>query len=160
MKSENDNNSELTLQICNNDTVLIDCEANEIESENFSPHSHCTATGELIKNGGMEEFKCGVPKGWHASNPCQVTRVTAPGRVHSGDSCVGLGNCVSLEQKIMCEIHHGCYFRFSFFAQDEGTNGSITATVTFLRGCEEIPGGEIVIRAQDIPNTPRQFGYY
>lgn len=161
MKCNYENNSDLTLQ--------KNIETNSIESESSEPENSillpplpgiCPTTGELVENGGFEEFKCELPKGWKTPTPCSVTRVTEPGHVHSGNSCVGLSNCTILTQKITSGIYPHCYYEFSFFAQDEGTQGSCTATVTFIKGGEEYPGGEIKIRSGDIPNCPRQFGYY
>lgn len=195
MKKNNDNNSDLTLQICSNDSESLETKSFEgepfeeesFEEESFeeesyeeelfdgglpdtelldsnrqfwSPIDFFSTRGELVINGGMEEFDCGVPECWRTKAPCAVSQVTAPGRVHSGNSCVGLSDCAKLSQVITTGIRAHRFYRLSFCAQLQGTNAGLAAEIIFLRGHKEIAGGSITVRGQDIPNCPRQFGYY
>lgn len=150
---------DITLKICSDDSELIDNEEQNTEIELYGSRDNCHGLGELVYNGGMEEFECGVPTGWKASIPCDVCKVHSPGNVHSGCSSVGLRDCVKLSQKIYLGKAH-CFYQFSFFAQLEGSDANLVATITFLKEWQEIPGGKIVVRGEDIPNCPRQFGYY
>jgi hypothetical protein len=159
MDNEVNNNSNLLAQQnCNGGIEPTDAETTDTENRLWPPM--CPETGELIRNGGMEEFEGGVPKYWKTTSPCSVTKVMKPGRVHSGDSCVGLCDMATLSQIIKKGITPNTFFRCSFFAQLEGTQACLVCTLTFLKGCEEIPGGSIKVRGEDIPNCLRQFGYY
>jgi hypothetical protein len=170
MNKSNDNNSDLTLQICSNDSEtyeensfdegLNETQLTKTNKLTGPPTDWFYSRGELIVNGGMEEFECGVPEGWNATESCSISRVTAPGHVHSGDTCVGLSDYVKLKQEICTGIHASRFFQLSFFSQLQGTNAGLTCKVTFLKKRHKIAGGSICIRGQDIPNTPRQFGYY
>jgi len=182
MNENNDNNSDLTLQARSNDSEsyevnffeenedlyevessdeeLADTQSLDVSEQIRPPFDLFSERGELVVNGGMEEFDCGVPEGWRATAQCAVSRVTAPGRVHSGESCVGLSDCVKLRQVIFTGIHAFRFYELSFCAQLQGTTAGLACEVTFLRGHHEIAGGSIFIRCHDIPNTPRQFGNY
>lgn len=170
MNKNNDNNSNLTLRICSDDSEsyeensfdeeIIKTQLTDANELTKPPANWFYSRGELIVNGGMEEFECGVPEGWKATEPCLISRVTAPGRVHSGESCVGLSDYVKLKQEICTGIHASRFFQLSFFAQLQGTNAGLTCKVTFLKKSHKIAGGSICIRGVDIPNTSRQFGYY
>ncbi len=185
MKKNNDNNSDLTLQICSNDSEAIDAKSfeeelydaelygEELQEEEVTDTNltdadaqflptldFFSAREELIYNGGFEEFECGVPEGWKTLSPCAVSQVTAPGRVHSGNSCVGLSDCAKLRQIIKREIEANHCYQLSCFAQLQGTNAGFAVEVTFLKRHEEIAGGCILVRGQDIPNCQRQFGFY
>jgi len=116
--------------------------------------------GELIRNGGMEQFQeNGVPVGWIANDADKVEPVTAQGRVHSGNSAVNMTDGATLRQDVA--ITGGCFFDFSFFAHGEGAQVAIVATVTFMnnQGLSQT-GLTISIRQQDLPDSNRSFGYY
>jgi len=116
--------------------------------------------GELILNGGMEQFQeDGVPVNWIANDAERVAPVTAQGRVHSGGSAVNLTNGAVLHQDVA--ITDGCFFDFSFFAHGEGVQVGIVATVIFIndQGLSQT-GLTISIRQQDLTDSNRTFGYY
>jgi hypothetical protein len=124
------------------------------------PNDPCRSMGEMVRNPGMERFTLGVPTNWTTTTPNLVSQNTSSGRVHSGLSAVNLRNGANLCQEIS-NIQGGCFYEFSFFANVEGSNVALTATVTFVtpRGTET-QGALISIEAQDIPNSSRSFGYY
>lgn len=152
-----DNNKDLTLQTSSDETEEK-IESKDKETKMFP--IFCPERGNLVKNGSMEKFECGIPKGWKATIPCSVSKVTCPGHVHSGDSCAGLNDCAILKQKIDLDSNPSCFYKLAFYAQLEGVSGCLIATVTFLKGSEEILGGKIIVKGEDIPNCHRQFGYY
>ncbi|MFA9465272.1 MAG: hypothetical protein ACERKN_13390 [Velocimicrobium sp.] len=121
----------------------------------------CSSTGELVENGGMEEFNNTVPTSWSANDVNLVSQITSDGRVHSGNSSVGLVDGAILTQQITTEITEGCFLQFSFFAQvATGVQAGVTATVNFLTSGGDVLGATITVRAQDIPNAQRIFSYY
>ena len=119
----------------------------------------CRSIGEMVTNGGMEQFQNGVPVGWSTTDPAKVEQSTAQGRVHTGNSGVNLSDGGDLFQDI--RITGGCWFDFSFFARGQGAQVSVEATVTFRndQGLNQ-NGLTILVRRQDMPNDNREFAYY
>lgn len=78
--------------------------------------------------------------------------------MHSGNSSVNLSDGANLSQTI--PITGGCYFETSFFARGEGAQVGFTATVTFITPTQQIPGGTIMVRQQDMTNDNRDFAFY
>ncbi|HKL94015.1 MAG TPA: hypothetical protein VJZ69_01880 [Clostridia bacterium] len=115
--------------------------------------------GEIVLNGGMEQFTDNVPTNWATTTPTAISEEDAQGRVHSGESSVNIGDGGILTQTIL-GINAGCYYDFSFFARGEGAQVGLIATVTFLTMGGDVPGGTISIRQQDIPTDNRNFAYY
>jgi hypothetical protein len=116
-------------------------------------------SGELIQNGGMESFTGTVPTGWASSTPTLVSKVTAQGRVHSGNSAVNLKNTAVLTQTIN-DINPGCFYEFSFFAHGKGTRVGFSATVNFLTPGGDVLGATINVRQRDVPTGRRIFAFY
>ncbi len=54
----------------------------------------------------------------------------------------------------------GCFYQLSFFARGEGAQVGLTARVTFVTPTQQITGGTLTIRQQDMPNSNRDFGFY
>ncbi|MBC7765101.1 MAG: hypothetical protein H7Y41_01355 [Hyphomonadaceae bacterium] len=119
----------------------------------------CSATGELVQNGGMESFTNGVPTFWTTTTPAAVSQETAQGAVHSGNSSVRLQDGAILTQTIT-PVNPGCFYEFSFFANGAGAQVGVTATVTFVTTTGPVTDGSITIRQQDIPTATREFNYY
>ena len=119
----------------------------------------CSSRGELAINGVMESFNENIPTGWSTTTPNAISKESQQGRVHSGNYSVNLNNGANLRQDI--PITGGCYFDFSFFAHGEGTQVSVTATVTFTnpQGLSAL-GLAITVNGQDLLNDNREFGYY
>ena len=119
----------------------------------------CRSTGEMVLNGGMEQFTGSVPTNWNTNDAQRISRVTAQGRVHTGSSAVNLTNGGELWQDI--RITGGCYFDFSFFARGEGAQVAIEATVTFMNAQGDSQSGlTISIHSQNLTNDNREFAYY
>ena len=119
----------------------------------------CRSTGEMVLNGGMEQFTGSVPTNWNTNDAQRISRVTAQGRVHTGSSAVNLTNGGELWQDI--RITGGCYFDFSFFARGEGAQVAIEATVTFMNAQGDSQNGlTISIHSQNLTNDNREFAYY
>ncbi len=119
----------------------------------------CRSTGEMVLNGGMEQFTDSVPTNWNTNDAQRISRVTAQGRVHTGSSAVNLTNGGELWQDI--RITGGCYFDFSFFARGEGAQVAIEATVTFMNAQGDSQNGlTISIHSQNLTNDNREFAYY
>jgi hypothetical protein len=112
-------------------------------------------TGELIKNGKMEEFNGNIPEEWTTATPAEISRETAGGRVHTGESAVAVSNGGNLSQTV--PVHEGCTYLLSFYALGGGEQVGLTAAVTFIGGGI---GLEITIRPQDMPNSNNNYGYY
>ena len=111
----------------------------------------CRSTGEMVLNGGMEQFTGSVPTNWNTNDAQRISRVTAQGRVHTGSSAVNLTNGGELWQDI--RITGGCYFDFSFFARGEGAQVAIEATVTFMNAQGDSQSGlTISIHSQNLTN--------
>ena len=54
----------------------------------------------------------------------------------------------------------GCFYQLSFFARGEGAQVGLTARVTFVTPTQQITGGTLTIRQQDMPNSNRDFAFY
>ncbi|HBR03550.1 MAG TPA: hypothetical protein DD738_13180, partial [Ruminiclostridium sp.] len=121
--------------------------------------SACPSSGELVVNGGMEEFTGTVPTGWTSSTPTLISQATAQGRVHTGLSAVSLENGATLTQTIT-PINPECFYEFSFFAKGEGSQVGFVATVYFLTPGGDVLGAMITAREQDVPDSNRNFSYY
>ena len=115
----------------------------------------CKSSGELLENGGMEQFVGNIPTGWSTTTPNLISRETASGRVHTGESAVVMPNGSDLSQIV--PVQGGCFYKLSFFAHGEGAQVGFTATVTFITGGT---GLEITVRRMDMPSGSREFGYY
>jgi hypothetical protein len=115
----------------------------------------CMSSGELIINGGMEDFTGNIPTAWSTTTPNAISIDSESGHVHSGESAVAISNGGILFQTV--PINGGCCYELSFFAHGEGSQVGLTVTVTFDTGDE---GLKIIIRKQDLPNSNRDFGYY
>ena len=119
----------------------------------------CESTGELILNGGMEEFNVNIPSGWNTTTPTRVYRATDEGEVHSGNSAVGLRGNADLWQDV--EIVGGCYYELSFFAHANNQNLALNAMVIFISSTnEQTPALYISIRERDLPTNNGDFGFY
>jgi hypothetical protein len=119
----------------------------------------CTNSGELVVNGGMETFSGTIPTGWSTATPFLLVQQTAQGNVHSGASSVNMEDGAVLSQTISA-VSPGCYYVFSFFAQGQGSQVGLMATVNFITANGDVPGASIIIRPQDFPTTSREFNYY
>ena len=119
----------------------------------------CRSAGEMVLNGGMEQFTGSVPTNWNTTNAQKISQVTAQGRVHTGSSAVNLTDGGELWQDI--RITGGCYFDFSFFARGEGAQVAIEASVTFMNAQGGSQSGlTISIHSQNLTNDNREFAYY
>ena len=119
----------------------------------------CRCAGELARNGGMEQFRNGLPTAWNTNDSRNIEQVTAQGRVHTGGSAVNLSGGGELWQDVC--IDGGCYYEFSFFARGEGAQVAVEATVEFLGVERSAQSGLVIsIASQDLPNDNREFGYY
>ncbi len=119
----------------------------------------CQSRGELAVNGTMESFTNNLPTGWSTTTPSAISRVTAQGRVHTGQSAVNIRDNGVLEQNI--PINGGCFYDFSFFARGEGSQVGITATLSFTNAQNlNVLGVQIDIQPQDMPTGNREYGYF
>ena len=120
------------------------------------PPGPCCSTGELVENGGFEDFTGSVPDDWTASGT--TGKSTANGTYHTGFSSVFVNDGSSLSQTVY-GIKAGCHYEFSFFANQKTGNPGIVATVIFVT-----PGGTtgatITVNAGQIPSAASNFGYY
>jgi hypothetical protein len=114
--------------------------------------------GELLENGGMELFNGNIPVGWETDTPGLIRQETQQGQVHSGEAAVRMNNGADLRQTV--PISGGCFYELSFFGHGEGAQVSVRATVTFLTGSAGEVGLIIFVRAMDLPNSNRDFGYF
>lgn len=119
----------------------------------------CVSKGELVVNGGMEVVIDDKPTGWIFTNPEDITSENSQGRVHSGNWSVNIGDDSTLSQ-VINNIEVGCFYELSFFARGEGAQVSLNANVIFLTNYGDVLGGNIMVRAQDITNSNRDFAYY
>lgn len=67
-----------------------------------------------------------IPAGWDTETADALSKQTAQGRVHSGQSSVNLEDGAILTQTVLA-VHEGCFYEFSFFAHGEGSNIGFTA---------------------------------
>lgn len=123
------------------------------------PEPVCAATGERVTNGGMELFTGTVPAGWTANDPARVSQTVTHGTVHSGTSAVELQNGAVLSQ-LISPVCDGCFYIFSFFAQGSGSQVGVIATVTYLLPEGSAPGGQVLVRQQDLGSGNRAFTYF
>lgn len=115
--------------------------------------------GELLKNGGMEEFNKTVPVGWSMNNADLSDAEERPGRVHSGYSAVALKNGAVLTQSV--HVTGGCFYELSFFAKGACAGVQLEATVTFLDASDTAETAlKILVREQDLPNCCSCYAYY
>ena len=119
----------------------------------------CVSKGELVVNGGMEVVIDDKPTGWIFTNPDNITSENSQGRVHSGNWSVNIGDDSTLSQ-IINNIEAGCFYELSFFARGEGAQVSLNANVIFLTNYGDVLGGNLMVRAQDMTNSNRDFAYY
>lgn len=119
----------------------------------------CVSRGELVVNGGMEIVIDDKPTGWLFSNPDNITSENSQGRVHSGNWSVNITDDSTLSQ-VINNIEPGCFYELSFFARAEGAQVSLNANVIFITNSGDVLGGNIMVRAQDITNSNRDFTYY
>lgn len=119
----------------------------------------CVSRGELVINGGMEEVIDDKPTGWLFSNPDNIESENSQGRVHSGNWSVNIGDDSTLSQ-VINNIEPGCFYELSFFARGEGAQVSLNANVIFITNNGDVLGGNIMVRAQDITDSNRDFAYY
>ena len=119
----------------------------------------CVSKGELVVNGGMEVVIDDKPTGWIFTNPEDITSENSQGRVHSGNWSVNIGDDSTLSQ-IINNIEAGCFYELSFFARGEGAQVSLNANVIFLTNYGDVLGGNLMVRAQDMTNSNRDFAYY
>ena len=119
----------------------------------------CVSKGELVVNGGMEVVIDDKPTGWIFTNPEDITSENSQGGVHSGNWSVNIGDDSTLSQ-VINNIEAGCFYELSFFARGEGAQVSLNANVIFLTNYGDVLGGNIMVRAQDITNSNRDFAYY
>lgn len=115
--------------------------------------------GELLKNGGMEEFNKTVPVGWSMNNADLSDAEERPGRVHSGYSAVALKNGAVLTQTV--HVTGGCFYELSFFAKGACAGVQLEATVTFLDASDTAETAlRILVREQELPNCCSCYAYY
>ena len=119
----------------------------------------CVSKGELVINGGMETVVDDKPTGWLFSNPDNITSENSQGRVHSGNWSVNIVDDSTLSQ-VINNIEPGCFYELSFFARGEGAQVSLNANVIFLTNSGDVLGGNLMVRAQDMTNSNRDFAYY
>ena len=119
----------------------------------------CVSRGELVTNGGMEEVIEDKPTGQLFTNPDDITSENSQGRVRSGNWSVNIGDDSTLSQ-VIDNIEPGCFYELSFFARGEDAQVSFNANVIFLTNYGDVLGGNIMVRAQDITNSNRNFAYY
>ena len=119
----------------------------------------CVSKGELVVNGGMEVVIDDKPTGWIFTNPEDITSENSQGGVHSGNWSVNIGDDSTLSQ-VINNIEAGCFYELSLFARGEGAQVSLNANVIFLTNYGDVLGGNIMVRAQDITNSNRDFAYY
>ena len=119
----------------------------------------CVSKGELVVNGGMEVVIDDKPTGWIFTNPEDITSENSQGRVHSGNWSVNIGDDSTLSQ-VINNIEAGCFYELSFFARGEGAQVSLNANVIFLTNYGDVLGGNLMVRAQDMTNSNRDFAYY
>lgn len=128
-----------------------------------SPTGNCTCScisrGELVVNGGMEDVTDEKPTGWLFTNPDNITSENSQGRFHSGNWSVNIENDSTISQ-VINNIEPGCFYKLSFFARGEGDQVSLNANVIFITNSGDVLGGNIMVRAQDITNSNRNFAYY
>lgn len=120
----------------------------------------CEGTGELVENGGMEDFTEDIPNDWDINDDELVSQETGQGLVHTGLSSVKLEDDAILTQLITEGISPGCFYQFSFFANSTGVQVNLTATVTFITTTVNVVGATIFIDEQDVSTSQRSFGYY
>jgi len=107
----------------------------------------------------MESFEGGIPVQWSTTTPSAVSRQTAVGMVHSGNSAVKLTGDANLRQDIT-EIEEGGFYEFSFFALAEGSQGSLEASVIFKTEDSEEIGAIMAVRLADLPRGTGNYVYY
>ncbi len=115
--------------------------------------------GELLTNGGMEEFNKTVPVGWSMNNADLSDAEERPGRVHSGYAAVTLKDGAVLTQTV--HVTGGCFYELSFFAKGACAGVQLEATVTFLDATDTAETAlKILVRGQDLPNCCSCYAYY
>ena len=115
--------------------------------------------GELLKNGGMEEFSKTVPVGWNMNDADLSDAEERQGRVHSGYSAVALKNGAVLTQTV--HVTGGCFYELSFFAKGACAGVQLEATVTFLDASDTAETAlRILVREQELPNCCSCYAYY
>ncbi len=119
----------------------------------------CPFAGNLVFNGDMELFTGNIPTGWTSTTPTEIGEMNAPGRVHTGEASVNIGNGDVLTQEIS-GINPGCMYEFSFFARGEGLQVGVIAIVNFLTPGGDVLGAIINVRQEDLPTDNRNFSYY
>ena len=121
----------------------------------------CPRTGQMVLNGGFELFtqSPNIPDNWSTTTPNLVSKSTAQGNVHSGNSAVRISDKGNLSQTIS-GLTPLCFYEFSFFANGAGNNVGLLAKLTFITNTGNVPEGSILIRPQDIPSGNRVFSYY
>ena len=123
------------------------------------PPGRCCCRGEMLRNGSMESFDKTVPIQWYTTVPSLISRTTADGEVHTGDSAVKLKNGAVLTQRIAL-TDGGCHI-LSFYAMASGTRTGVTAELKFLDGKGNQIAGTVVRAApKKLPTKPYQFGMY
>ena len=123
----------------------------------MGPPGPSFSTGELITNGSFKDFTGNVPDGWTASGT--TGKSTSNGSYHTGFSSVFLNDGSSLSQTVY-GIKAGCYYEFSFFANQKAGNPGILATVTFTTRFGAVEGATITVNGGQIPSAASNFGYY
>ena len=145
---------------CNCSCCCCCCHGSEVPPEPpVECECACQSMGELIVNGGMEQFTLNVPTGWTAApDQNDVSPVTQQGRVHSGNSAVNMTNGVNLSQTVPAEA--GCFYQLSFFAHGNGAQVGLIATVTFVTPSGSVNGLTITVQKMDLGDANRQFAYF
>ena len=127
------------------------------------PECPCKSRGELVKNGGFEEWAEGGitirPVGWSVNGFSE--RVSERGKVHTGRYSVQIPIESSFAQTIPIPQEE-CFFEFSFFARSVSNNPGLRATLSFLdvEGSLLPEGAIIFIERGDLPNVNGVFNYY
>ena len=109
----------------------------------------CSTRGELLINGGMEDFTGTVPDGWEINDPSLSQRVT-DWPVNSGASSLMLRQGGVLCQTV--PVDSGCICTLSFLA----INGEYTVTLVYNTPDGQIQG--LIINVRDTGNS--QWGRF
>lgn len=107
----------------------------------------------------MESIFNNLPTNWNFTNPAGITSTDNQGSVHTGNAAVLLADESAIAQTVPID-NGNCFYRFSFFAQGEGSQVGFTATATFNTTTGDVPAGTITVRQQDLTNSNRDWTYY
>ncbi|MCL2350920.1 MAG: collagen-like protein, partial [Firmicutes bacterium] len=118
----------------------------------------CASKGELLKNGGMEEYITHIPAYWNSTTRGLISLTRQKECIHSGNYSVNLKDRASLAQTVL--IDGGCFYELSFFGHGDGALVAVEATVRFITPSRDQIGLRIAVNQQNIPNADRDFGHY